>query len=81
MQRRVFGEGLKLLRSTYELYVSGAAGQRVFEPLTCFDTDLTAQVNRLLHERNAQSIEVHQFGRHLFTMGGKALHADPEPQA
>lgn len=63
-----------MLRSTYELYVCAPSGERVFEPLTCFDIDLTSEVNRVLRERDAHSIEVHQFGRHLFTIVGKGLH-------
>jgi hypothetical protein len=63
-----------VLRSTYELYVCTPSGERVFEPLTCFDAELTSEVNRVLDERAAESIEVHQFGRHLFTIVGKGVH-------
>lgn len=60
-----------MLRYTYELYFHGAQGERTFEPLTCFERDLTDEVNRVLRARSAPYVEVHRFGRRLFSLGDK----------
>lgn len=60
-----------MLRYTYELYFHTPHGERNFEPLTCFEPDLTEEVNRRLRARGAPYVEVHRFGRHLFSLGEK----------
>lgn len=71
MSGSVAGANRVLLRYTYELYFHTPQGERTFEPLTCFERDLADEVHRVHRARGAPYVEVHRFGRHLFSLGDK----------
>lgn len=57
------------MHSTYELYLEDQDGARRFEALTCANSgDLIAAVRRVLDQGGVRSVEVFQFGEHLFTV-------------
>ncbi len=54
---------------TYELYLDDGR-RRSFEALTCASqTELMTAVRNLIEQRGLKSVEVCQFGEHLFTIG------------
>jgi hypothetical protein len=56
------------MRHTYELYLDCGEDGRQFEALTCPESDLMAEVRRVLSDRGARAVDVHRLGQHLFTL-------------
>lgn len=57
-----------MLYYTYELYLDDEEGRRWFEALTCPEEQIMAELQRVLKEREARSVEVHRLGALLFTV-------------
>ncbi len=59
------------LRLTFEFYLDDGSPVRVFQPFTCgLREEVMPAALHLLESQGLRSIEVHEFGSHLFTLKG-----------
>lgn len=55
---------------TFELYLDDGDGKPRFEPLTCASrVDVIPLIREMIETRNLVSVEVHEMGTPLFTIG------------